>query len=409
MPSGGAGYVRKGFVVATIVSICFSARTFAQGDNLRFGDFTLDLKGTMGQSYDSNIGRAPDNEQADWITRVGLGLSGDLELTEINRIRLRLGLEYRKYWRNPELDSHRNFLILSPDTEIAFLAQAGNFSFRIFDNLTFETDPEDRRFIDPDTGEIDVRVLAFNRFRNLAGVEGAWQINPFWNATMGVSRLDVVPLDSEFRDLQRNTHTVSAGLNHHLAANMDVGIWTKYSETRWRTDFQPDSDAVAFGGVVRWQPTQMIETETLVGWTRRRFDAVAGNQDETRTADGITGNFTVRHFVNPVVEHALTYRRDIILGAVSNAIEVQSVDYDVKYSGYDRSSVDFGVGWYEGVETGRQQPERFDRWIFRAGFGYDLSSQLDFRLSFEHSFRNSSIEDRDFSRNLATVMLSYDF
>jgi len=379
------------------------------GDNFRIGKMGVDLRGNLTHTYDSNIGQSPDNANADWITSVGLLLTGEMVLTEINTLRLSIGAEYRKYWYNPEFDSNKNSLILTPKTSLELLAQAGNFDFRLYDDFSILSDPGDNRFIDPGSGALLTNIVLYNRIRNRLGVDSTWTINPYWNANAGIARVDIFPLDNEFQDLQRHSYVGSLGLSHNVAANLDVNGQVSGTVDRWRTGFQPDSSSWSVGAGADWRPTDLIECQAFLAWTNRRFGYDDTNPTGTLHSAGLTGNLAVTHQLNPELQHSIRYGRSIDLGTASNEVTNQFIEYRVDYSGFERSDIYGEIFWNQGVESGFTGPESFDRWAFRAGLGYPLSQKLEFSIRIEHSFRDSNLAGRNYSRNTAALTLTYDF
>lgn len=398
-------------VLLLIVSYLLSTPANAElgGENVRFGDLELDLRGRLNQTYDSNIGRTEKDEESDWITKVGIQLSGSKELTEINTINVSIGAEYWKYWRNSEYDSDRNNIILTPNTGLELLIQAGNFDFRVYDDFSMLSDPGDQRFFDSNLGSELTDVVLYNRIQNRVGVDGIWTINPYWDANAGLSRYDVVPLDSDFEDLERYSYEGIVGLTYRLAANLSLNGSVSGSVDRWRTNYQPDSSSWTAGIGADWRVTDVIELNAFIAWTERTFDDDGENGDTTSSSETTTGNFALIHSISPVLDHSIRYFRDLDLGTISNDLTTQSVEYRIDYAGFERSNVYFTVGWYEGVESGNIEPETFDRWAFRSGLGYPLSKQLEFSAFIEHSFRDSNITGRDYSKDLVSVTLEYDF
>lgn len=388
--------------------ICQSVASAKTG-NIRIGDLELDLKGSLTQDYDSNIGRANSDSQSDFITKLGVSLGGDLELTSINTLSLSLGAEYRKYWNNPEYDSDKNSIILTPDTRLELVLMAGNFEFRIYEEFSLLSDPGDQRFIDPSTNAVIADIVLYNRIRNRVGVDGIWTINPYLDANTSLSRLDIIPLGSDFEDTQRHSYTASLGLTHYYAANLDLLSRISGSIDRWETNFQPGSSSLSPGVGANWQPSEFIETEIFLAWTTRSFDSNGNNGDGTEESKGFTGNFFISHAINSFITHSFTYNRSLDLGNSSNGVNSQLIDYRIDYTGFERSSLFLSINWNQGIETDSINSEEYERWVFRTGLGYPLSSQLDFYISFDRSIRDSNLVERNYSRNLCSVKLTYDF
>lgn len=397
----------------TCAALCLSLNCLSEAStksgNIRLGDLELDLKGSLTQDYDSNIGRARRDPRSDWITRLGIDLGGDLELTSINTLRLSLGAEYRKYWSNPEYDSERNSIILTPNTKLELILVAGNFEFSIYEQFSLLSDPGDRRFVNPSTNAVIADIVLYNRIRNRFGVDGIWTINPYLDANSSLSRLDIIPLGNDFDDTERHSYTGSLGLTHYYAANFDIIGRVSGSIDRWATDFQSDSASLSPGAGAKWQPTEFIESEFFLSWTTRTFDSNSNNLDNTEQTQGLSGNFSISHAINDELRHSLTYNRSFDLGNSSNGIKTQVVDYRVDYFGFERSNLFFSVNWNQGIESGSAFSESFERWIYSTGLGYPLSPQLDFYLSYNRTIRDSNITERNYFRNLFSVRLTYDF
>lgn len=401
---------RRGvYVLALLFAFSLPAAAREGEDNIRIGDLDLNLTGSLTQSYDSNIGLSSEDPRSDWITQLGFRLGGSIELTEINSLRLSIGTEYRKYWENPQYDSHKNSLALTPETGLELLFQAGNFDFRLYDDFSLLSQPGDQRFFDSNSGTSLGDIVLYERMRNRLGLDAVWTINPYWNANAGLSRRDVMPLDNQFRNLERHSYLASLGLTHNLAANLDVYGQLSGSADSWRTDFQPDSSSQTVGVGANWKATDFLESEVFLAWTRRSFDRKAGNQDPTRDTSGLTGNIELTHLINPDWQHSLRYSRSIDLGSISNELTVQNATYRIDYAGFERSDLFLSVFWEEGTESGIISPEGYDRWAFRTGLGYPLSQKLAFSSFYEHTFRDSNIQGRNFSRNRVSVTLTYSF
>jgi len=400
------GYVGQG--LCSLLLVMGASPGFGQGDNFRIGQMRFDLRSEAGLEYNSNLGRSGDRATSDVIAQVGLDLRGAWDLTEINQLTLRIGARYDKYFNNSELDSSRNFLILSPDTELAFQLQVGNFSFRIFDRLTFSQDPGEQRFVDPSTGNTVGDVIAYNRFDNTLGINGLWDINPFWQAGGGLRRRDVVPIDSEFDFLRLTEHRLNLSLTHLLAANMRLGLFGTVSDVSYRENFQPDGQTYAGGVFAHWEPTAFLEVESQVGYFTGKFDREGLSQDRSDPS-GMNGSLLFRNYLRSDFEHSLAFSRDFSLGTVSNTVRVEDVAYRIAYSGFERSSVDGGVNYTRGRESGGISPERYNRWTFRLGTGYALSTQLTFRVSYRYTTNDSNLPIRDYNQHVTSLRFQYDF
>jgi len=379
-----------------------------QGSNLRLGPLELDLAGSGAVEYNSNINHSGTDPRWDIIWSAGISVTGVWQMTQYNELRVRVGARFDKYTRHPELDSHRNFLILSPETEFTFQVRVRELEMQFFDRVEFSSSAADVRAVDPDTGDPILNVLAFNRLENRAGMLGRWELNPYWQLSFGGDRLDVVPWEREFESLRRWQHTGRLGLHHDIAANMNASLLGTVFENTYRRPIQPDSRGYTVGGELGWDPTELTSLSATLMWTAIDFDAEMGARDDTDTAR-LTGSLGASHAMNRFYNHELEYRHDVDFGFVSNTIIRDTVRYRAFFLGFQRTRVEGNVTWTRGRESGGFLPEAFTRW--ESGLLLRYSFMRDMRVHFRYRYatKSSNIAERAYDQHSVSVGFTYDF
>jgi len=380
------------------------------GGNFNFGPVEMDLRANAGLEWNSNVGKSENDPESDVIARLGLNFGGQWDATEENQLRINLGLTYEKFFNHPELDStaRNNFLTVSPDTEFSFNVRAGNFSFTVFDEIDLENNIGTLRFFDAGGGGIGTRLIALNEIDNTFGIDGVWSVNPFWSVTGGLSRNDVVPLDDGFDFRRRVTHRLSAGVSHQFAANLRFGLNGSVSDTHYPTGFQNDSQSFSLNFVTNWEPSAFWETELSLGWYRGRFGEGGINPDASDSS-GFDARLKVTHFARRDFQHSIVVGRNFELGTVSNSTLNETVEYEMTFSGFERSSIRGTVAWLTSEDSGGFAPEDLSRVRYSLGFGYDLSEKLDFEAYYRLTQADSNIDDRSYDQHALGVRFTYDF
>src|ERR1044071_8319206 len=86
--------------------------------NLLLGPVRFRFSITTGVEYNDNINLAETNKQSDVIIRPQFNLDAIWPLTQLNTLRLDLGLGYSFYLNHPNADT--NGVIISPGSQVAF-------------------------------------------------------------------------------------------------------------------------------------------------------------------------------------------------------------------------------------------------------------------------------------------------
>jgi hypothetical protein len=131
--------------------------------NLLAGPVRFRFSITTGIEYNDNINLAGENKQDDFIIRPQFNIAAIWPVTQLNTLRLDLGIGYAFYLDNT--NDNTNNILISPGSQIAFDIFVGDFRINLHDRFSLQQDPTD---------EIQLsNVVDYGRFENTAGVLGA--------------------------------------------------------------------------------------------------------------------------------------------------------------------------------------------------------------------------------------------
>src|SRR5256886_762421 len=108
--------------------------------NLLVGPIRFRIGASVGVEYNDNINYADDGfEQEDVIIRPQLNFDAIWPVTQLNTLRLDIGLSYAAYIDHSEANT--NGLLISPGSQIAFDIFVGDFRINIHDRMSIQQDP----------------------------------------------------------------------------------------------------------------------------------------------------------------------------------------------------------------------------------------------------------------------------
>ena len=379
----------------------------AQGKNVKAGPITMDLTARVSLEYNDNINASGTNGLNDFILFAGMDMAGNWDISRINSMSFNLGAEYRKYFEHPELSSDQNFLILSPDTEMAFTILVKGIEFRFYDKLNFSTDPTDSVLVDPETGEVSYDILSYNRFENRLGIDAEWDLKPL-KITFGLNRNDVIPQDIEFEFTDRTQNTIALGGSVQYAANLMVGVEGTYLITEYKDNFQNGSEGYTIGPFVNWQISRFISLAFHSYWNNIDFDNTGDNSD---SSDSSTFNFnlSLNHVFNRHYSHSFNLSQTTYLGFIANTTTVENITYSFVLDAIRNVRLLGQFSFEKSEDSGGLEPESSDRFIMETSFRYKFTPSLNGHFSYYLVSKESLIVDRIYDQNRFNFMFSYDF
>ncbi len=124
--------------------------------NLLAGPVRFLFSVTTGIEYNDNINLAETNKQDDIIIRPQFNIDAIWPVTQLNTLRLDLGLGYSFYLDHPNADT--NGVLISPGSQLAFDIFVQDFRINMHDRFSLQQDP---------VAELQLsNVVDYGRFEN---------------------------------------------------------------------------------------------------------------------------------------------------------------------------------------------------------------------------------------------------
>ena len=161
--------------------------------NLLLGPVRFRFSITTGVEYNDNINLSETNQQSDIIIRPQFNLSALWPVTQLNTLKLDLGLGYGFYLDHP--NANTNGVLIQPGSQLAFDIFIQDFRINIHDRFSLQQDPVSQLQLS--------NVVDYGRFENTAGVSVLWDLNKAV-LTFGYDHYTYVSTTDTFSYLDRN-------------------------------------------------------------------------------------------------------------------------------------------------------------------------------------------------------------
>jgi hypothetical protein len=165
--------------------------------NLLLGPVRFRVGATVGVEYNDNINYAEVHTEDDVIVTPNLTLDMIWPVTQLNTLRLDLGIGYSFYLDHSGADT--DYLLVAPKSQLAFDIFIGDFRINLHDKMQLQQDPVQEGALS--------NVSNYGRFENTAGVSLLWDLNKLL-LQVGYDHYNFVATNSDFDYLNRNAEMV---------------------------------------------------------------------------------------------------------------------------------------------------------------------------------------------------------
>src|SRR5438132_9317661 len=125
------------------------------------------ISATLGFEYNDNVNLSENRPESDFIVHPQATINALWPLTQLNTLRLDIGLGYAFYLDHS--GENTNGVLLTPGSQIALDVFVGDFRINFHDRFSLQQDP---------ISELQLsNVIDYGRFENTAGVSILWDLN----------------------------------------------------------------------------------------------------------------------------------------------------------------------------------------------------------------------------------------
>src|SRR5437588_2703920 len=182
--------------------------------NFAVGPMRFNVAAGVAIEYNDNITLAETEKESDFILRPSLTLDGYWKLTELNTLRLSLGVSYAKYFNHSEFDTRG--ILLSPSSELAFSIHVGNIVVTLRDHFSYQEDPLQNPVLSG--------IATYRRFENTAGIQVDWPATDTVKVTVGYNHYNLWTYQTQFEQLDRSVDSIYLKPSIAISPSVTVGV-----------------------------------------------------------------------------------------------------------------------------------------------------------------------------------------
>jgi hypothetical protein len=371
--------------------------------NLLLGPIRFRVSATVGAEYNDNINYAEVGEQEDVIIRPNLTIDAIWPVTQLNTLRLDLGIGYAFYLDHSE--NNTNGVLIAPNSQIAFDIFVGDFRINIHDRMSLQQDPIAEAALS--------NTADYGRFENTAGMSVLWDLNRVL-VDFGYDHYNFVSTTDQFDYLNRNAEIVFGSIDFLLTPTIGIGPEANAVFTRYDQMVLNDNEDYSVGGFLEAQITNNLRVRVAGGYQWIDFDRstvdffgfVAPDQGHLRD---YYANILIGHRLNSAIRQSLSAGHESQLGVNSNYITLNYVRHTLTLNLIRGTLLSTEFFFEDANESGGFINEHFQRLGGAIALGYQLTRHVTLGLRYQYTTKDSDVALRDYDQNRVSLDGTYSF
>jgi hypothetical protein len=365
--------------------------------NLLAGPVRFRFSMTTGVEYNDNINLAETNKQEDVIIRPQFNVDAIWPVTQLNTLKLDLGLGYSFYLDHS--NANTNGVIISPGSQLAFDVFVQDFRINIHDRFSLQQDPVAQLQLS--------NVVDYGRFENAAGVSVLWDLNKAV-LTFGYDHYSYISTTDAFSYLDRNAEELTFSAYFALTSTTGAGVETSVVYNYYDQNFLNDSVTYSVGPFVETQLTNYLKLRASVGYQFINFDD-GGLVGDTSDGNDYYANVLLSHRINAAITQTLAAGHESQLGVNSNFVVLNYVRHTATWNIFNHVLFATELFFEDGDDSGGLFSEHIQRYGGAATFGYQLTPHVTLGFRYQYTQKQSDQPLRDYKQNRVSIDGTYSF
>jgi hypothetical protein len=365
--------------------------------NLLLGPVRFRFSITTGVEYNDNINLAETNKQSDVIIRPQFNIDAIWPVTQLNTLKLDIGLGYGFYLDHP--NANTNGVLIQPGSQLAFDIFVQDFRINLHDRFSLQQDP---------VAQLQLSNVAdYGRFENTAGVSVLWDLNKAV-LTFGYDHYTYVSTTDTFSYLDSNAEELSFSAYFALTSTTGAGIDTSAVFDYYSQDFLNDSVTYSVGPFVETQITSYLKLRAAAGYQLIDFASGGGVMDSSDSND-FYANVLLSHRLNAAITQTLSAGHESQLGVNSNYVALNYVRHTATWNIINGVLLATELFFEDGDDSGGIFSEHIQRYGGAATVGYQLTPHITLGLRYQYTQKQSDQPGRDYKQNRVSLDGTYSF
>ena len=370
--------------------------------NLLMGPIRFRVSATLGVEYNDNINLAEVNTQEDVIIRPQVNVNAIWPVTQLNTLRLDLGLGYAFYIDHSNADT--SGVLISPGSQLAFDIFIGDFRINFHERPSLQQDP---------IAELALsNVVDYGRFENTVGVSVLWDLNKAV-VTLGYDHYTYISTTSTFNYLNRNAEELSGNVDFAVSSTTNVGLESYAVFNYYDQNVLNDSTDYAIGAFAETQLTNYLKIRVAGGYQWISFNnggvVSTGPFHDSGKLSDYYANILISHRINPAIVQSLSAGHESQLGVNSNYITLNYIRHTVSWNIIRNTLLSTEFFYEDADESGGFIREHLHRFGGAIAVGYQLTPHITLGLRYQYTQKDSNVPLRDYTQNRVSLDGTYSF
>lgn len=373
-------------------------------ERMRIGPVNLALSAAYGLTWNDNVRLAPTNEDADLIHEPGVNLRAVWPATRDSIFSIGVGVGYRKYTDNSELDT----LNITPDSELAWDIPIQDWVITLHDRISYSQDVVNEGGLSG--------TAQFPRLENTVGVRAQWLPGQYF-FEMGYEHYNFVSDTSGFDYLSRSSEQFYGRVGYRFAPITRVGLEASGSLTDYDDPTRGDNQSLSIGPFADWQLTRSLRFTVRGGYVIYFLEPAAAAPATTGDLSSYYFGGSAQHQLTDFISHSVSVDRSVQQGINqgSSVSERLNLNYSISWAFHRSARLSVGPFYEQAKEeqsgVAGLLAEDYERYGASVGLGFSLSSRLSAGVSFRHTTKSSdvAIQNQDYKQNTVALTANYRF
>ena len=377
----------------------------AESYDLQVGPVRARVSARLAANYTDNVFYS-ENGTSDVMIEPDVTLGALWPISQLNTLRLSLGLSYEWYLENTELNTGTP--LVNPGSELAFNLFVGDVHLQFHERFSYQESLFFNSFGAANQPFFNFNnVGTFARLDNIAGFDATWSLDKAL-ISASYNHEDFISETSAFDYLSRRSEWFNASGGYFFGDHLQAGLEAKTSlHHYYQEDVLNDNWRAQAGPFVEATFPQKITLRVGGGYDMARYDAAAlGNSDY----DNFYAYARVSQEMR-FLSHSIEAGREHLLGDNANNLKTDYARYHI--TSPIVANVDLGANVSVNVAEESGGPSGFDEKFtyYTAGFqvGWQFRKHWRAELGYELLLKESDLALRDFQRDRVTVDVLWNF
>jgi len=365
--------------------------------NLLAGPVRFRFSITTGIEYNDNINLAEKNKQDDVIIRPQFNIDAIWPVTQLNTLRLDLGLGYAFYLNHS--NANTNNVLIAPGSQLAFDIFIQDFRINLHDRFSLQQDPVAQLQLS--------NVVDYGRFENTAGISVLWDLNKAV-LTFGYDHYTYISTTDTFSYLNRNAEELTFSAYFALTSTTGGGLESSAVYNYYDKGFLNDSVSYTVGPFVETQLTNYLRLRASAGYQLINFDS-GGGVNDTSDSNNFYAYILLSHRLNAAITQTLAAGHESELGVNSNFVELNYVRHTATWAIINRVLLASELFYEDGDDSGGLFSEHIQRYGGALTLAYQLTPHVTLGLRYQYTQKQSDQPLRDYKQNRVALDATYSF